>query len=55
MCDISPCGGRTFFALAADGGLYPCSEFIGLAHFNGGNLLADGGVEAALTSKPSAR
>ena len=31
MCDISPCGGgRAFFALAADGGLYPCSEFIGL-------------------------
>jgi uncharacterized protein len=32
MCDISPCGGgRAFFALAADGGLYPCSEFIGSA------------------------
>ena len=31
MCDISPCGGgRAFFALAADGSLYPCSEFIGL-------------------------
>lgn len=52
MCDISPCGGgRAFFALAADGGLYPCSEFIGLPRFNGGNLLADGGVEAALTSE----
>ncbi|MCK9283148.1 MAG: peptide-modifying radical SAM enzyme CbpB [Rhodocyclaceae bacterium] len=51
MCDISPCGGgRAFFALAADGGLYPCSEFIGLPRFNGGNLLAEGGVEAALTS-----
>ncbi len=51
MCDISPCGGgRAFFALAADGGLYPCSEFIGLPRFNGGNLLADGGVEAALAS-----
>ena len=31
MCDISPCGGgRAFFALAADGDLYPYSEFIGL-------------------------
>jgi uncharacterized protein len=51
MCDISPCGGgRAFFALAADGGLYPCSEFIGLPRFNGGNLHDAGGVEAALTS-----
>jgi uncharacterized protein len=39
MCDISPCGGgRSFFALAANGDLFPCSEFIGLAAFNGGNL-----------------
>lgn len=51
MCDISPCGGgRAFFALAADGNLYPCSEFIGLPRFNGGNLMAEGGVEAALAS-----
>lgn len=51
MCDISPCGGgRAFFALAADGSLYPCSEFIGLPRFNGGNLQAEGGVEAALAS-----
>ena len=51
MCDISPCGaGRAFFALAADGRVYPCSEFIGLPRFNGGHLLADGGIEAALTS-----
>lgn len=51
MCDISPCGGgRAFFALAADGSLYPCSEFIGLPRFNGGNLFADG-VEAALASE----
>jgi uncharacterized protein len=50
MCDISPCGGgRAFFALAADGSLYPCSEFIGLPRFNGGSLLT-GGVEAALDS-----
>jgi len=50
MCDISPCGGgRAFFALAADGSLYPCSEFIGLPRFNGGKLLEDG-VDAALAS-----
>lgn len=42
MCDISPCGGgRCFFALAPDGGLYPCSEFIGLPEFRGGNLFKD--------------
>ena len=51
MCDISPCGGgRAFFALAADGGLYPCSEFIGLPRFRGGNLQDEGGIEAALAS-----
>ncbi len=42
MCDISPCGGgRAFFALAPDGGIFPCSEFIGLADFKGGNLFKD--------------
>lgn len=42
MCDISPCGGgRAFFALAPDGGLFPCSEFIGLPAFEGGNLFSD--------------
>jgi len=42
MCDISPCGGgRCFFALAPDGGLYPCSEFIGIPKFCGGNLFRD--------------
>jgi len=42
MCDISPCGGgRCFFALAPDGGLYPYSEFIGLPEFRGGNLFKD--------------
>ncbi len=42
MCDISPCGGgRSFFALAPDGGMYPCSEFIGLPDFRGGNLFSD--------------
>lgn len=51
MCDISPCGGgRAFFALAADGGLYPCSEFIGLPRFSGGNLFDAGGVDGALKS-----
>jgi uncharacterized protein len=50
MCDISPCGGgRAFFALAPDGGLFPCSEFIGLPDFQGGNLF-DGGLETMLDS-----
>ncbi len=39
MCDISPCGGgRSFFAVDARGDLFPCSEFIGLPDFRGGNL-----------------
>ena len=42
MCDISPCGGgRCFFALAPSGDLFPCSEFIGLETFCGGNLFRD--------------
>lgn len=42
MCDISPCGGgRCFFALAPNGDLFPCSEFIGLEDFRGGNLFTD--------------
>jgi uncharacterized protein len=42
MCDISPCGGgRCFFAVAATGDLFPCSEFIGLPEFKGGNLFTD--------------
>lgn len=50
MCDISPCGGgRCFFALSARGGLFPCSEFIGLPEFNGGNLFK-GELEKALKS-----
>lgn len=50
MCDISPCGGgRHFLAVSADGGLFPCSEFIGLDAFNGGNLF-EGGIEGALES-----
>ncbi|SDG74116.1 peptide-modifying radical SAM enzyme CbpB [Propionivibrio dicarboxylicus] len=52
MCDLSPCGGgRAFFALAADGSLYPCSEFIGLPRFNGGNLFDDHGITTALASE----
>ena len=42
MCDISPCGGgRCFFALSAGGDMFPCSEFIGLPEFNGGNIFTD--------------
>jgi len=42
MCDISPCGGgRSFFALSPNGDVFPCSEFIGLSTFAGGNLFQD--------------
>ncbi len=42
MCDISPCGGgRCFFAISAKGDMFPCSEFIGVPEFNGGNLFKD--------------
>jgi uncharacterized protein len=52
MCDISPCGGgRCFFALAPSGDLFPCSEFIGLDRFRGGNLFRDE-IPAVLTSEP---
>ncbi len=52
MCDISPCGGgRSFFALAPNGDLFPCSEFIGLPAFNGGNLFRQP-VEDVLKSPP---
>ena len=50
MCDISPCGGgRCFFAISATGDLFPCSEFIGLPEFCGGNLF-NGKIEQALSS-----
>jgi uncharacterized protein len=50
MCDISPCGGgRCFFAVAPNGDLFPCSEFIGLPSFCGGNLFR-GSIEEALAS-----
>lgn len=42
MCDISPCGGgRCFFAISSSGDLFPCSEFIGLKKFKGGNIFKD--------------
>lgn len=51
MCDISPCGGgRCFFALSAKGNMFPCSEFIGLEDFKGGNIFSDG-IETALASE----
>ncbi len=52
MCDISPCGGgRCFFALAPNGDLFPCSEFIGLKDFRGGNLFRDD-IPSVLDSEP---
>ena len=52
MCDISPCGGgRCFFALAPGGDLFPCSEFIGLPEFCGGNLFRDE-ISKVLRSEP---
>lgn len=51
MCDISPCGGgRCFFAVTPSGDLFPCSEFIGLEAFRGGNLFRDE-VEQVLESR----
>ncbi len=50
MCDISPCGGgRCFFAVSARGDLFPCSEFIGIPEFCGGNLFT-GEIKQALDS-----
>ena len=50
MCDISPCGGgRCFFAVSAKGDLFPCSEFIGIPEFCGGNLFR-GEIKQALAS-----
>ena len=50
MCDISPCGGgRYFFALSANGDLFPCSEFVGLPAFKGGNIFKDD-IEDVLVS-----
>ena len=42
MCDISPCGGgRCFFAVSSSGDMFPCSEFIGIKKFKGGNIFRD--------------
>jgi uncharacterized protein len=50
MCDISPCGGgRCFFAVAATGDIFPCSEFIGIPEFNSGNLFKNN-IEDVLNS-----
>ncbi len=52
MCDISPCGGgRCFFAVTPSGDMFPCSEFIGLEAFRGGNLFRDD-IERVLDSGP---
>ncbi len=51
MCDISPCGGgRCFFAVDAHGDIFPCSEFIGLPKFRGGNLFS-GGLQTCFSTK----
>jgi uncharacterized protein len=50
MCDISPCGGgRCFFAVSAKGDIFPCSEFISLDEYKGGNLF-DGPIGDAFGS-----
>lgn len=52
MCDISPCGGgRCFFAVSSSGDLFPCSEFIGIKKFKGGNIFRDG-INKVLESEP---
>ena len=52
MCDISPCGGgRCFFALAPSGDIFPCSEFIGLPDYKGGNLF-ENSIDDILESRP---
>ncbi len=52
MCDISPCGGgRAFFAISANGDVFPCSEFIGLKEFKGGNIFKNK-IQDILASKP---
>jgi uncharacterized protein len=52
MCDISPCGGgRAFFSLMPNGDLFPCSEFVGIPKYKGGNLFSDK-IEKVLKSDP---
>ncbi len=51
MCDISPCGGgRCFFALGATGEVFPCSEFVGMSEFSGGNIFRENLEEILATS-----
>ena len=51
MCDISPCGGgRCFFALSANGDMFPCSEFVGIPGFAGGNIFTDD-IDSAFSAK----
>ena len=50
--EASPCGGgRCFFAVSASGDLFPCSQFVGVQDFCGGNLFT-GTIEGALSSQP---
>ena len=52
MCDISPCGaGRCFFAVSSKGDMFPCSEFIGVKKFRGGNIFRDN-ISAVLKTVP---
>lgn len=52
MCDISPCGGgRCFFAVSSSGDMFPCSEFIGIKKFKGGNIFRDN-IRNALETAP---
>jgi len=52
MCDISPCGaGRCFFAISSKGDIFPCSEFIGIKEFKGGNIFRDN-IHAVLKTTP---
>lgn len=52
MCDISPCGGgRCFFAVSSKGDMFPCSEFIGIKKFKGGNIFKDD-IRAVLKTAP---
>ncbi len=52
MCDISPCGGgRCFFAVSSSGDIFPCSEFIGIQKFKGGNVFKDN-IRTVLETAP---
>lgn len=50
MCDISPCGGgRCFFSVSANGDIFPCSEFVGVPEYKGGNIYSDA-IDSVLNS-----